>query len=157
MSKSAPTGRISPLRGALSGLNPLREEITFSLSLSNRVLVFALISTLIGAFGAMGAYIGSFFGQEYPLVGLLLGSVLGLFLAIHDATLYGCLIGMVVGLIVGVFTYYLINFETAYMVVFLFSLFGAFLGEPFAYFWREADEPFSDSDDPDSGEGEKGP
>jgi hypothetical protein len=120
--------------------------MTFSLGSSHRVLVYAMISTLIAAFGTMGAFIGAFIGPEFPLVGLLLGSVLGVFLAVHENTILGCLVGMVIGLAGGLCAYYLIDFETAYMVVFLFSLLGAFLGEPLAYFWHEAGKPGRDEE-----------
>ena len=120
--------------------------LTLSFGFSSRILIYALTATLVAAFGTMGAYIGAYVGPEFPLMGLLLGSVLGVFLAVHEATIIGCLVGMLIGLGLGVLTYLAIDFETAYMVVFLFSLLGAFLGEPFAYFWREADKPFSDRD-----------
>lgn len=121
-------------------------SLTFSWGFSGRVLVYALICTLIAAFGTMGAFIGNMIGPEFPLVGLMLGSVLGLFLALQQSTIVGCLVGMVTGLLLAVFVYFYIDFETAYMVVFFFSLFGAFLGEPFAYFWREANQSFDFSD-----------
>lgn len=130
-------------------------SLSFSLGFSNRVLVYAMISTLVVAFGTIGALIGAYLGPEFPLVGLLLGSVLGVFLAVHENTIIGCIVGMMFGMFGGVITYQLIDFETAYMVVFLFSLLGAFLGEPFAYFWREANEHHPDNDHrPDQDEGD---
>jgi len=125
--------------------------LSLSLGFSSRILIYAMVSTLVVAFGTIGAFIGAYIGPEFPLVGLMLGSVLGVFLAVHEATIIGCLVGMLIGLALAVFTYLAIDFETAYMVVFLFSLLGAFLGEPFAYFWREADQPFTDRDTDEEG------
>ena len=106
--------------------------------ISTRVLVYAMISTLVVAFGGIGAFIASFIAPEFALIGLLVGSALGAFLSVHETTVVGCMGGMIGGLLVSPFVYWVIDFETAYMVVFVFSLFGAFMGEPIAYFWREA-------------------
>lgn len=113
-------------------------NIVASLRVSNRVLIYSMISTLVVSFGSIGAFIGASFAPEMSLVGLLLGSVLGVFLALHENTVIGCIMGMVIGLAMGGFIFLLLDFETAYMVVFVFSLLGAFLGEPLAYFWRES-------------------
>lgn len=99
-----------------------------------------MISTLVVAFAALGIFIAAFWAPEYALVGLLAGSSLGAFIAVHESTLIGCLGGMLVGLIASPFVYMILDFETSYMVVFIFSLLGAVLGEPLAFFWRETDE-----------------
>ncbi|MBI3039629.1 hypothetical protein HYY75_11405 [bacterium] len=106
---------------------------------ANRFLVYAMISLLIVAFGAIGTFIASFVAPELTLVGLLLGSVLGTSLALHESTIIGCLFGMTCGLVISLFVCLMIDFETAYLVVFIFSLLGAILGEPFSYFWKESE------------------
>ncbi|MBF0544832.1 MAG: hypothetical protein HQM08_10380 [Candidatus Riflebacteria bacterium] len=113
-------------------------SLVFSWRISNRVLIYAMISTLVVSFGSLGTFIGAHFSPEYSLIGLFLGSVLGVFVAIQETTLYGCIVGMIFGLFFSLFSYFLIDFDTAYMTVFVFSLLGAFLGEPFAYFFRES-------------------
>ena len=118
-----------------------------SLRVSNRVLIYSMISTLVVSFGSIGAFIGASIAPELALVGLLLGSVLGVFLALHENTIIGCMVGMVIGFVMGGFIYLLLDFDTAYMVVFVFSLLGAFLGEPFAYFWRESVRAAADDED----------
>ncbi|MBF0409146.1 MAG: hypothetical protein HQM10_17490 [Candidatus Riflebacteria bacterium] len=113
-------------------------NIVMSWTVSNRALVYALISTLVVSFGSLGVFIGAHFAPEYSLLGLMIGSALGVFIAIQEATLYGCIFGMLSGLVFAVFTYLLVDFDTAYMTVFVFSLLGAFLGEPFSYFLKES-------------------
>ncbi|HNV69387.1 MAG TPA: hypothetical protein PKO06_06785 [Candidatus Ozemobacteraceae bacterium] len=109
-----------------------------SLRISNRLLVYAMMSTLVVAFGCLGTLIIGYFEPNLAILGLLLGSVFGVFIALHESSVVGSLIGMLAGMILGCFVYLLIDFETAYLTVFVLSLFGAFMGEPFAYFWREA-------------------
>ena len=109
-----------------------------SLRISNRILVYAMMSALVAAFGCLGALIIGFLEPNFSILGLLLGSVLGVFIALHESSVVGSLIGMLAGLILGGFIYMLIDLETAFLTVFILSLFGAFLGEPVAYFWREA-------------------
>jgi len=99
-----------------------------------------MISTLVVAYAALGVFLAAYWDPEYALLGLLLGSSLGAFIAVHESTLIGCLCGMLTGMIAAPFVYMIIDFETSYMVVFIFSLFGAFLGEPVAVFWREAED-----------------
>ena len=125
-------------------------NLTASVRISKRVLIYAMISTLVVCFGSIGTFIGAYFAPEFALVGLLLGSVLGVFLALHESTVVGSIIGMVIGLCLGAFIYLILDFETAYMVVFVFSLLGAFLGEPFAYFWKESTESAPDHDEEES-------
>ncbi len=103
-----------------------------SLRQVNRFLLYGLVSTLIITFAAIGTLIAAFFVPEYALVGLLLGSTLGTMIALNDATIFGCLAGMLVGLVLGVPTFLIIDFETAYMVVFAASLLGAVMGQPMA-------------------------
>ncbi|MFZ2959741.1 MAG: hypothetical protein WA705_22910 [Candidatus Ozemobacteraceae bacterium] len=122
-------------------------NLTASVRISNRVLIYAMISTLIVCFGSIGTFIGAYIAPEFALVGLLLGSVLGVFLALHESTVVGCIIGMLIGTCIAAFIYLILDFETAYMVVFVFSLLGAFLGEPFAYFWKESTGDASDHDE----------
>jgi len=110
-----------------------------SVKISTRLLVYGMISMLVVAFAAIGTFIASFLAPEYTLMGLLLGSVLGAFIAVHESSVVGCICGMLLGLMAAPFIYYALDFETTYLFVFVFSLIGAFLGEPFAYFWREAD------------------
>ncbi len=107
-----------------------------------------MISTLVVAFAALGIFIAAFWAPEYALVGLLVGSSLGAFIAVHESTLIGCLGGMLVGLIAAPFVYMILDFETSYMVVFIFSLLGAVLGEPLAFFWRETDEDVQGDGEP---------
>lgn len=115
-----------------------------------RVLVYAMISTLVVSFGALGASIADYIAPEFALIGLLLGSTLGAAISVHEATVVGCMAGMLGGGILAPFVFAVLDFETSYMVVFVFSLFGAFLGEPIAQFWREAnDGPHPAVDEPE--------
>lgn len=115
-------------------------SLAMSARLSTRLLAYAMISTLVVAFAAIGIFIAAYWAPEYALGGLLLGSSLGAFIAVHESTLIGCLCGMLIGLVVTPFVYMVLDFETSYMVVFIFSLLGAVLGEPIAFFWRETEE-----------------
>jgi len=126
-------------------------NLVTSLRVSNRVLVYSLISTLVICFGTIGTLIGAWFAPEMSLVGLLAGSVLGVFVALHESTIIGCVIGMMFGLLLALFVFLMTDFETAYLTVFLFSLLGAFLGEPFASFWRESDALLIEEDERESG------
>lgn len=123
-------------------------SLAMSARLSTRLLAYAMISTLVVAFAALGIFIASYWAPEYALGGLLLGSSLGAFIAVHESTLIGCLCGMLIGLVAAPFVYAILDFETSYMVVFVFSLLGAVLGEPFAFFWREGDEDARPGDKP---------
>lgn len=107
---------------------------------TTRVMVYAMICTLVVAFGAIGAVLAGNIGEQYALMGLFLGSALGAFISVYESTIVGCIAGMLVGLLVGPLVYYFLDFETAYLVVFVFALLGAILGEPMAIFWREAEE-----------------
>ena len=113
-------------------------NLSVQTGISTRILVYAMTSTIVVAFGSLGALIMGVLAPEGSLLGLLLGSVLGAFLAVHESTIVGCVVGMLLGLCVSPFVYLVVDQETAFMTVFLCSLLGAFLGEPFAHFWREA-------------------
>ena len=128
--------------------------MTFVASTSNstRLMIYAIICTLVVAFGAMGAVITFKIAPKYSLMGLFLGSAIGAFISVYEATIIGCMTGMIFGLLATPVVYHFIDFETAYMVIFVLSLFGAFCGEPIAYFWREAnhhevDESMQSSDE----------
>ena len=97
-----------------------------------------MVSTVVVAFGSLGAFIATFWVPEYALVGMLLGSSLGAYISVYESTVVGCLIGMLAGMLLAPVVFLAIDFETAYMVVFVSSLFGAFLGEPINSFWLEA-------------------
>ena len=105
---------------------------------TTRIMIYAMVCTLVIAFGAMGAVLSFKIAPQYSLMGLFLGSAIGAFLSVYESTIVGCVTGMIVGLCTAPIIYYFIDFETAYMFVFVMSLFGAFIGEPIAYFWREA-------------------
>lgn len=105
---------------------------------STRLMVYVMICTLIIAFGSIGSIFASYLGYQYTLMGLFLGSALGAFIAVYESTVIGCMIGMVGGLFVAPLVYYFVDFETAYLLIFVLALFGAVMGEPLAYFWREA-------------------
>ncbi len=105
-----------------------------------RTMACLLVCTLIVAFGAIGSVLAGNFGDQYSLVGLFLGSALGAFIAVYESTIIGCLIGMIVGVLISPVLYHFIDFETAYLAVFISSLIGAILGEPVASFWYEADD-----------------
>ncbi len=107
---------------------------------STRIMVYAMVCTLVISFGCIGALLASVMGAQYALIGLFLGSALGAFISVYEATIIGCMSGMLVGLISSPLVFYFLDFETAYLVIFVFSLLGAFLGEPLAYFWREANQ-----------------
>jgi len=126
-------------------------SLATSARLSTRLLAYAMISTLVVAFAALGVFIAAYWVPEYALIGLLLGSSLGAFIAVHESTLIGCLCGMLTGMVAAPFVYMIIDFETSYMVVFVFSLLGAILGEPFAAFWREAEDETPPAAQPPSG------
>lgn len=119
---------------------------------STRLMVYVMVCTLIIAFGSIGAIFASYLGYQYSLMGLFLGSALGAFIAIYESTVIGCMIGMVSGLFIAPLVYYFVDFETAYLVIFVLALFGAIMGEPLVYFWREAsgaDEDDNDNDNDD--------
>jgi uncharacterized membrane protein len=105
---------------------------------TTRLMVYAMICTLVISFGAMGAIFASHIGPQHALMGLFLGSALGAFISVYESTIIGTLAGMIIGLFASPLVYYFIDFETAYLMIFIFALLGAFMGEPLAYFWREA-------------------
>lgn len=105
---------------------------------TTRIMIYAMVCTLVVSFGAMGAVISFKVSPNYALMGLFLGSAIGAFISVYESTIIGCMTGMIVGLCTAPIVYYFIDFVTAYMVIFVMSLLGAFLGEPIAYFWREA-------------------
>ena len=113
-------------------------SIIASNSNTTRLMIYAIICTLVVAFGAMGAVLTFKIAPQYSLMGLFLGSAIGAFLSVYESTIIGCMTGMIVGLLAAPVVYHFIDFETAYMLIFVLSLFGAFCGEPIAYFWREA-------------------
>ncbi len=107
---------------------------------TTRLMVYAMVCTLVVAFGSIGAVLAGNIAPQYSLMGLFLGSALGAFISVYESTIIGCMAGMFTGLLVGPLVFYFIDFETAYLVVFVMSLLGAIMGEPLALFWREADE-----------------
>jgi hypothetical protein len=109
-------------------------------------MVYAMVCTLVIAFGTIGAVFAESFAPQYALMGLFLGSALGAFISVYEATIIGCMTGMITGMAVAPLVYYFIDFETSYLVVFILSLFGAVMGEPMAYFWREAEMGEDDID-----------
>ncbi len=113
---------------------------------TTRVMVYAMVCTLVVAFGSIGAVLAGNVAPQYSLMGLFLGSALGAFISVYESTIIGCMAGMLVGLLVGPLVYYVIDFETAYLVVFVLALLGAIMGEPLALFWREAEMPESDQE-----------
>ena len=108
---------------------------------TTRLMVYAMVCTLVVAFGSIGAVLAGNVAPQYSLMGLFLGSALGAFISVYESTIIGCMAGMFAGLLVGPLIYYFIDFETAYLVVFIMALLGAILGEPLALFWREAQDP----------------
>lgn len=115
-------------------MNLLENSSTFG-----RLMAYVLVCTLIVAFGAIGSVLAGNFGEQYSLLGLFLGSALGAFIAVYQSTVVGCITGMIVGMFLAPLLYFYIDFETAYLAVFICSLIGAILGEPVASFWQEAD------------------
>lgn len=113
---------------------------------TTRFMVYAMICTLVVAFGSIGAVLAGNVAPQYSLMGLFLGSALGAFISVYESTIIGCMFGMLAGLAAGPLVYYFIDFETAYLVAFVMALLGAILGEPLALFWREADMPDSDQE-----------
>ena len=107
-------------------------------STSGKILLYAMIVTLIVAFGAIGSVLASELGARYTLMGFFLGSAFGTFIAVYESTIIGCITGMVIGLIVSPLAYYFIDLETACLAIFTLSIFGAIMGEPIAHFWQEA-------------------
>lgn len=103
-------------------------------------MVYAMVCTLVIAFGTIGAVFASSLAPQYALMGLFIGSALGAFISVYESTIIGCMTGMLTGLLVSPLVYFFIDFETSYMVIFVLALFGAIMGEPLAYFWREAEE-----------------
>jgi hypothetical protein len=112
---------------------------------TTRLMVYAMICTLVTAFGSIGAVLAGNVAPQYSLMGLFLGSALGAFISVYESTIIGCMAGMFTGVLVAPLIFYFIDFETAYLVVFIMSLLGAIMGEPLALFWREAHE--TDSED----------
>lgn len=106
---------------------------------TTRIMVYAMICTLVIAFGAIGAVLAGNVGDQYSLMGLFLGSALGAFISVYESTIIGSIAGMLAGLLIGPLIYYFIDFETAYLAAFILALLGAIMGEPMAAFWREAD------------------
>lgn len=104
-----------------------------------KFMAYALVCTLIVAFGAIGSVLAGNFGEQFSLLGLFLGASLGAFIAVYESTVIGCIVGMLVGVLISPVLYHFIDFETAYLAVFISSLIGAILGEPIASFWHEAD------------------
>ena len=118
-------------------------NMTSSTGVIPRIMAYAMVITLIVAFGAIGAVLAGNFGDQYSLVGLFLGSALGAFIAVYESTIIGCMIGMLIGALISPVIYYFIDFETAYLAVSISSLIGAILGEPVASVWQEAEYPSS--------------
>ncbi len=112
-----------------------------------RTMTYVMICTLIIAFGAIGSVLAGNFGEQFSLIGLFLGSALGAFIAVYESSIIGCIIGMIIGVILAPLIYFFIDFETAYLAVFITSLMGAILGEPVASFWNEAEYSTEGSDD----------
>lgn len=119
-----------------------------SLRQVNRVLLYGLISTLIATFAAVGTLVASYLVPEYALIGLLAGSTLGALIALCDATIIGCVAGMVVGLILAIPTFLLLDFETAYLLVFILSLGGAIMGHPVSTWLGAEPDPEPPPDNP---------
>ena len=113
---------------------------------TTKFMVYAMVCTLVVAFGAIGAVLAGNIAPQYSLMGLFLGSALGAFISVYESTIIGCMVGMLLGLAMAPLTYYVIDFETAYLVVFVMALLGAILGEPLAIFWHEAELPESDQE-----------
>jgi len=107
---------------------------------TTRVMVYAMICTLVTAFGSIGAVLAGNVAPQYSLMGLFLGSALGAFISVYESTIIGCMAGMFTGILVAPLVFFFIDFETAYLVVFIMALLGAIMGEPLALFWREAHE-----------------
>ncbi len=106
---------------------------------TTRFMIYAMVCTLVISFGAIGAVLAGNISPQYALMGLFLGSALGAFISVYESTILGCIIGMLAGLAASPLVYYFIDFETAYLVVFVLALLGAIMGEPLALFWREAE------------------
>ena len=83
------------------------------------------------------------------MIGLFLGSALGAFIAVYESTIIGCVAGMIIGALISPIVYHFIDFETAYLLVFITSLIGAILGEPVASFWHEAEYTDAKAEDND--------
>lgn len=113
---------------------------------TTRFMVYAMVCTLVIAFGTIGAIFAENFAPQYALMGLFLGSALGAFISVYESTIVGCMAGMITGMAVAPLVYLFIDFETSYLVVFVLALFGAIMGEPLAYFWREADSIGEDNE-----------
>ena len=113
---------------------------------TTRLMVYAMICTLVTAFGSIGAVLAGNVAPQYSLMGLFLGSALGAFISVYESTIIGCMAGMFTGILVAPLVFYFIDFETAYLVVFIMSLLGAIMGEPLALFWREAHESEPEND-----------
>ncbi len=105
---------------------------------TTRLMVYAMVCTLVTAFGSIGAVLAGNVAPQYSLMGLFLGAALGAFISVYESTIIGCMAGMLTGILVAPPVYYFIDFETAYFVVFIMALLGAIMGEPLALFWREA-------------------
>jgi len=111
-------------------------------------MVYAMVCTLVTAFGSIGAVLAGNIAPQYSLMGLFLGAALGAFISVYESTIIGCMAGMLTGILVAPLVYYFIDFETAYFVVFIMSLLGAIMGEPLALFWREAHDADSEAESP---------
>ncbi|MDD3001110.1 MAG: hypothetical protein PHF29_05085 [Candidatus Riflebacteria bacterium] len=117
-----------------------------SQSHTTRLMIYAMVCTLIVAFGAIGSIIASSsLGEQYALMGLFIGSALGAFISVYESTIIGCIVGMIVGAISAPLVFYFIDLETACLLVFTIALLGAILGEPIATFWRETQDDTEDS------------
>lgn len=105
---------------------------------TTRFMIYTMICTLVIAFGTIGAVLAESISPPHALMGLFLGSALGAFISVYESTIIGCMAGMITGLVISPLIYFFIDLETAFLMVFVMSLFGAIMGEPIVYFWREA-------------------
>ena len=94
-----------------------------------KFMAYAIVCTLIVAFGAIGSVLAGNFGEQYSLLGLFLGSSLGAFIAVYESTVIGCIVGMLIGALISPVLYHFIDFETAYLAVFISSFAAALFSE----------------------------
>ncbi len=104
---------------------------------STKFMLYAMMCTLIVAFGAMGTVLIGKFGEQYSLMGLFIGSAIGAFISVYESTIVGSILGMLLGVLCAPLVLYFIDLETTCLLAFTLSLLGAILGEPLASFWRE--------------------
>jgi hypothetical protein len=107
---------------------------------STRLMLYAMMCTLIVAFGALGSIIIGKFGEQYSLMGLFIGSALGAFISVYESTIVGSITGMMLGVLCAPLVLYFVDLETTCLLAFVMSLLGAVMGEPLASFWREGAE-----------------